>query len=172
MPELLKNFAIDFKLLFFQAINFFVVFFVLNKFVFKPLLKVLKKRRENVAANVRLKKEIEKILKETEQTRQQIINQAKKQSFEIISEAQKKSRLDQEKILRETIEKRQEILNEAQQIIMQEKEKMKEQILKEGKQLIKLGIFKALNKLPAEEKNEIFINEALSELKLKKGEIN
>ncbi|GIW66630.1 MAG: hypothetical protein KatS3mg095_0528 [Candidatus Parcubacteria bacterium] len=62
MEELLKAFGIDFKILIFQIINFFIVFFIVYKFFAKPLEQIIEERRKNVQEGVKLREEGERLL--------------------------------------------------------------------------------------------------------------
>ena len=81
--------GIDWKIFIAQLVNFVIVFWLLNRFAFKPLLKVLEERRTKVEKSVkdaqeiiqnkeRLDKEVDKKLKEASQKAQEIITSSNK----------------------------------------------------------------------------------------------
>ena len=48
MQTFVEKFGIDWKLMIAQLINFAIVFFILRAFVYKPVLKLLDKRRQKI----------------------------------------------------------------------------------------------------------------------------
>ncbi|MDO8462794.1 MAG: F0F1 ATP synthase subunit B [bacterium] len=52
MGELLTNLGIDWRLLIAQIVNFLVLFFLLRKFLYRPVLAMLEKRRATIAEGV------------------------------------------------------------------------------------------------------------------------
>lgn len=49
MTDLLQKLGIDWRLLIAQLVNFLVLFFVLRKFLYRPILGMLEQRRERIA---------------------------------------------------------------------------------------------------------------------------
>lgn len=108
--ELIKDFGIDPVLLAAQGINFLIVLFILKRFLYKPLVSLLRKRQNNIKTGVknaedaqkRLEKVIEEekvILKKAQTNAKKIIDDATKQSLEISQEIQENSKKQAEKIL-------------------------------------------------------------------------
>lgn len=166
MSELIKNFAIDWKLLLVQAVNFFIVFFILSRFVFKPLLKVISKRKEEIEKGLQLKEESENKLKEIEKLKQETLDKAKQEALNIINHYQLVAKEQRDQIIKEALSKKESIINEAFSTIEQEKEKIIIDAYKASNRLIKLGIAKVIGKMTDEEKSEVLIQEALEELKI------
>lgn len=87
MEELVKKFGIEPMLLIAQLINFGIVLFVLWKFAYKPLLKVLKDRQEKVAKSIADAKAVEQKLAEAEQLKLDKLKEAQSQARIIVEEA-------------------------------------------------------------------------------------
>lgn len=69
-----------------QAICFLILAYILNRFLFKPVLKIVDQRRieaEEAAKNAQM---IKNELKETKEARQQVLSKAHEQAEKIISE--------------------------------------------------------------------------------------
>ena len=90
--EILGNFGVEPILLTAQIINFLIVFFILKKFLYKPVLELLKKRKDTIAegirktedARIRLEKAAseEKIILKSAQTQaKMMIEQAKNEAI-------------------------------------------------------------------------------------------
>src|SRR3990167_5639362 len=111
--ELINNFGIDPVLLLAQVINFIIVLFILKRFLYKPVLGMLKKRKDDIASSIknteeterRLKKTIEEekeILKKAQDRAKKIIEDAINQSSQTSKDIQENAKKQSEKILSET----------------------------------------------------------------------
>lgn len=110
--ELIKNFGIDPFLLGAQIVNFLIIFFILKKFAFKPILGILKSREKTIKDGLKdaeeghklLEEAIEKeksILKNAQLNAEQILSDAKNQASEIIKKAEDKAKVQAEEILKD-----------------------------------------------------------------------
>lgn len=91
MEELVKKFGIEPSLLIAQILNFGIVLFVLWRYAYKPLLKVLRDRQEKVAKSMANAKAIEQKLAEAEQLKEQKLVEARKQAQVIVEQAEAES---------------------------------------------------------------------------------
>jgi F-type H+-transporting ATPase subunit b len=87
MGETLQTLGIQWPKLIAQVINFAIVMFVLWKWAYKPVLKMLELRREKVAESVTNADKIKAELAATEAKRQEVLNQANEQANKLIEEA-------------------------------------------------------------------------------------
>src|SRR3989344_3734981 len=108
--EILKNFGVQPVLLVAQIVNFLIILFILRKFFFGPITKVLEDRRQKIEEGLKNAETIERKLEETEEKTakiledaanqaKQVIDGAKSHSQEIVNEAQKEAA----KTLEETV---------------------------------------------------------------------
>lgn len=101
MEELVKKFGIEPALLLAQILNFAIVLFVLWKFAYKPLLGVMRERREKIEKSLQDAKTIEQKLAEAEQLKAAKILEARKdaqhimEKVEIESERYRKQRIEE-----------------------------------------------------------------------------
>ncbi len=133
MDGLISTFHISWKLLIAQVINFAVVFFVLQRFAFRPLSRILSER----------KKEIEQGLKDAEKSRELLAN-AENRAEEILSRA----RAHANEIIREAKQKHDEMLSRAQEDAMRERDRILQRAREEAEQeraKIEKGIFTRLS---------------------------
>ncbi len=98
MMDILGNFGFEPILFAAQVVNFLIILFLLQRFAFKPLLKMLEDRRQTIAEGLKnaedsrlsLQKALEeetKIIARAQQTADGLITDAKKQSKEFIAQA-------------------------------------------------------------------------------------
>ncbi|MFA6043144.1 MAG: F0F1 ATP synthase subunit B [Patescibacteria group bacterium] len=77
MEELVKKFGIEPTLLLAQVINFGLVLFVLWKFAYKPVLKIMRERREKIAKSLDDAKAVEQKLAEAEELKKVKLKEAR-----------------------------------------------------------------------------------------------
>ena len=99
----------DIGLLFWMLVSFGIVFFVLKKFAWKPILEMLYEREES----------IEKALKSAEQAKIEM-EKLQESNERFLNEA----RLESEKIFREAQEIKEKIISEAREQAVKEKDKI------------------------------------------------
>lgn len=98
-----------------QAVNFFILLFILNKLLYKPILKVLAERQRRIAEGLKNAEAIERRLNETNEkidkmmakasaNAQTIVDEAKKASVLIVEEARQKGARVAENIMKKAVE--------------------------------------------------------------------
>lgn len=111
--ELIKQFGLDPVLLGAQIINFLVVLFLLRRFLYKPILGLLKKRQDVISEGLRKAEEGEKrfanvleqektILKNAQVQAKRIIEDAKTESLELSRQMEQNLKIKSEKMLNDT----------------------------------------------------------------------
>lgn len=85
--EIIKEFGVDPLLLAAQVVNFLVIFFILRKFAFKPILDVLKKREKIIKDGLKDAEEGRKILEDAEIKEKDILKKANLKAEKIIDDA-------------------------------------------------------------------------------------
>ncbi|MEK7632067.1 MAG: F0F1 ATP synthase subunit B [Patescibacteria group bacterium] len=91
MEELVKKFGLDLGLLIAQILNFGVVLFVLWKFAYKPVLKVLRERQEKISQSLDDAKAVSEKLAEAEKLKQEKILEARREAQTIMEGVEKES---------------------------------------------------------------------------------
>lgn len=102
MSDLFSNLGIEWKVLIAQAINFAILFFVLSKFVWKPIKTVLDKRASEIVEAKENSEKINRALSAIEETRKQSLSETRVESQKLIDEALKRAVEATEKIMTET----------------------------------------------------------------------
>lgn len=120
--ELIKNFGIEPVLLAAQVINFLVILFLLKRFLYKPVLDVIKNREKTIKEGLEKAKEGEEILEKALEKEKQILKKAQGESKKLLEESKEQAK----EIIKQT-EKNSE--KQAEKILL----KAREQIIKETK---------------------------------------
>jgi len=148
--------GIDWKILLAQLINFIIVFWVLSRYAFKPLLKVLDERRAKVEKSV---KDAQEIIEEKEHLAQEVekkLSEANQKAQEIIALSSKAAKQDQARIRQEADSSASKMVAEAKTQITAMKQSMKQEIVKELGELIVSTTKKVIEEeVPTQTKNKI-----------------
>jgi F-type H+-transporting ATPase subunit b len=110
--EILKNFGFDPVMLAAQIVNFLIILYLLKRFLYKPVLEMLKKRVDTITEGLKqaeesrltLEKTLEeekKILAKAQESAKQIINEAKLQAIESAREIEENAKQQTEKMILE-----------------------------------------------------------------------
>lgn len=85
--EILKNFGFDLPMLVAQIINFLIIFFVLKRFLYKPVMNMVKTREDKIAQGLEQAEQARIKLEETLEEEKRILSKAQTQAKELIEEA-------------------------------------------------------------------------------------
>lgn len=134
MQELFENLGIDWKLLLAQAVNFLLVLWVLNRFVFRKLLSLLEERRKKIEQGLELRDRAEKEVAQIGNARHRALQEIKKEAEVVLSHTRDLARQKEQKLLQAAREQQDAILLKARE----QGEKDKEDMLKEAQQEIRM----------------------------------
>ncbi len=119
--EIFKNFGVNPILLIAQVVNFLIIFFILKKFLYKPILELLKKRQNTIVvglkqaedARIKFEKvviEEKNILKNAQLQAKKIIEDSEQESLEITKRMSDNVKKQTEKMLQDA---RNQIISES-----------------------------------------------------------
>lgn len=128
MEELIHKFGIDWKLLLAQIINFLILLFLLRKFLYKPLIDLMNKRRQKIVDGLEKAKKGEEELEKIQEFKEKELAKIQKEAEIIIAKAKESGDKKQQEILKEAEEKTKKIVEEAKGRIEIEKEKMLKEV--------------------------------------------
>lgn len=168
MSELLTHLGVNWKLLIAQAINFTVLFFVLKRFAFAPIMAMLRKRKTEIEKGFQLRDEAEAHLKRIKEIGEQELGEARAHALRVVGEGEDQAKKRKEEIAQDAAKKSEMIIADAKRIIRQEQVKAEDEIADHAEELISKGLIAVLGKLSPETRDRELIREALHELKLVK----
>src|SRR6476469_808717 len=87
ITEISRTFGLDVPHFISQVISFAIVAFLLHRFAYKPILKVLEERRQRIAEGLANAERIKQELAKAEAARQEILSKANTQANQLIEEA-------------------------------------------------------------------------------------
>ena len=144
MDTLINTFHLDLKLLIAQVINFAIVFWVLYRFAFKPLLKTIDERNNKIEKGLSDADSFEKKLQAAEDNYNKKIDEAKVEARKVVEDAVQKSELKRKESLEKTREEIGVVINQEKEKMQLEKEKTLKEIRSEVSDLVLASLEKVL----------------------------
>ncbi len=165
MHELLSHLGIDWKLLLAQVVNFAILFFVLKKFAYKPILGILRKRSDDIEEGLRASEESKERLSKTKIIEEERILAADKKALAMVQAAEITAKTRGEAIITDSTKKSEDIMQSAHRSIEQERGRMAAEVGQEAHAFFKMGIEKIIGKMSSAEREETLVREALNEMR-------
>lgn len=136
IQQLADTFGVDWPHLVAQIVSFAIVCFLLQRFAYKPVLKMLDQRRQQIAEGIADREKIASELSQTEAKCHELILQANTQAKLLIDEARKSAaRLEQQETQR-AIAAAEQIIRKARDAAAQEHARMAVDLKREIGQLV------------------------------------
>ena len=162
--QLLSQLGIDWKLLLSQAINFFILLLVLTFFVYKPVIKIIKKRNDRIKEGLDKANEADIRLKEVDNIGKEKIKEAENKSINIIKATEKKAKDLDHELGKKLEEKNLQLQKELQESHKKQQEQANEMVFKNAVELVKKTFIKTVELKP-EAVDEALIKKAATEIK-------
>jgi len=161
--DFLKDFGVEPILLLAQIVNFAILLFILKRFLYKPILKVLEERKNKIATSMKQSEQIQKRFEEMEIKQQEILDNAKNESAQIIGEAKSEAKTLSSQIQTEASNQADQTLRRAQETLALEKQKMVNEAKKEIVSVITLATQQVVSKVMTKKDKDQIVTEALNE---------
>jgi F-type H+-transporting ATPase subunit b len=164
MGELLHSLGIDAKLLFAQALNFGIVLFVLWKFAYKPILKVLDERRERIVRGEADAESAAKSLQDAEKEHELLLADARRVATTILAETRTAAEAVKARAVEEAEQERARILAQAKRDAEAEKSRAMAEAKGEVADLVVMATGKVLGSELTEAHQRQLVKQALREI--------
>lgn len=130
-----------------QAVNFFILLFILKRFLYKPILKVLDERKKRIEESLKNADEIEKRLQQTIEEEEKRLQKASLESEKIIkgAEAAAVQIIEEGKLKAEELSAR--ILKEGQVQLQLQKENLQREVRADLADILSLALQKVTGKM-------------------------
>ena len=163
--ELIKNFGLNPMLLGAQIINFLIVFYLLKKLLYKPVLNMLKKRqiaiKEGVEQAEQARIKLEKVVVEEKN----ILRNAQLQSKKIIEDARQELTVITRQANDNAKTQTEKMLNDTRQQIIKESEEAEKRLALNTSKLAASFLEKALKEFFSSKEQKEVISNALKKMK-------
>ena len=150
MNALLDQLGIDWKLFLSQAVNFFILLVVLTFFVYKPLIKVIKKRTARIKEGLEKADEADVRLAEIDVIGKGKIKEAEQKSIEIIKDTEDKAKILASELQKKNEEKQAQLQKEVALQLKKQLEEGKRTVLAQAADLVKKTIIKTVELKPGD----------------------
>ena len=162
--EFLNEFGFDPMLFFAQVVNFLIIFYILKRFMYKPVLEMLKKRENEIKKGISNKEESDRLLAETREKETQILQKAQIKAENIVNNA--KEEANQIKIQNEENTKREakKMITEAKITIENETKEAEEKLTAKIGNIAIMLLEKSLTGIFGKKEQEIILKKAAAQL--------
>lgn len=165
MEKIFSDFGVNPILLAAQVVNFLVLLFILQKLLYKPLIKVLDERKRRIEESLENAEKIQKELEETEANRAKVMDEAIEESKRIITEATTQGQMLMQESQTKAREEFDSMMEQGAQMIAGEKEKMKSEVKSEVASMIQMSLEKVLAGALDEKSHKKLVDDAVKTIK-------
>ncbi|HEY4694878.1 MAG TPA: F0F1 ATP synthase subunit B [Candidatus Nanoarchaeia archaeon] len=162
--KIIEEFGINPYLLLAQVVNFTILLFLLKKILYKPILKVLEERKVKIVRSLKEAEDIEKRLVETAKEQEKILEKARSEAANLISEVKKESKELSEKMLADTRATVDEAMKRGEERLELEKQQMMSEVKKDLAGLVIAATAKVTQKTMDEPSNRRLVEEVVREM--------
>jgi len=162
--EILNNFGFNWILFVAQIVNFLIIYWLLKKFLYKPVLKLLEERKNKIAAGIKDAEDAARLLEETLQKEEKILKTAQEKAKQLIDEAKTQSDAILKQSELETKKKVDEMLKEARTQISYETGLAEKRLEANISKLAIEFLEKSIKGLFGEKEQEVVMKNALKKL--------
>ncbi len=148
-----------------QIINIFILVWLLNKFLYKPLLKIIDERNKRIKEGLELTKKNEEERQKLAQLQKQKLAEAEKKVVELMQKAKQEATTQAKQIIKQAQEQAQQEAEKQRRLLMEELEQEKEKIRQETSELVVKITEKVLADLLDEKRRQEIIAAQLPKLK-------
>ncbi|MDO9579006.1 MAG: F0F1 ATP synthase subunit B [Bacteroidales bacterium] len=142
--QILGKIGFDWRMSLFSLINFLVAFWILKKFAFGPLTRVILERQKKSEETLENFEKAKSEIAMAKQTAKEIVYEGRVTINYLMSEAQNEAKQTVEIAKEKTKEETKKIIEEAKKTIEAEKEKMKESLYQETANLVSMATEKII----------------------------
>ncbi len=164
MEDIPKIFHIEWKILLAQSVNFGLVVFLLWRYAFGPIGKVLNDRSAKIEGGLRMAEEAKKNLAEAEEKTKGIIQEAKRESERIVKEAFDEAEKLRAEELARSKEESIKIIEAGKNSLLAEKDKIVGAIRQEMAELVVSASTATLRGVSDEKIDKVMAEKALTNL--------
>ena len=163
--EILEDFGVEPILLLAQVVNFVILLYILKRFLYKPILKVLEERKKRIETSVKQSEEMQKRFDEITKKQTEILDKAKVESEQIIEGAKNEAKILADQIQLNATNAGNETIKRTQQTLEIEKQKMINEAKREIVDVVTSITEKVVQKNLTKGDKERLVRQALTEIK-------
>ncbi|MCA6070245.1 MAG: F0F1 ATP synthase subunit B [Endomicrobium sp.] len=162
--EIIQKFGLEAKLFLFQLVNFLIVVFVLKRFLFSPLKKMLDERKRRIAQSLQDAENAKIALENADEERKKILANAKSNADKLTASVKASIDESRTEAIEEAKQHSAQILEDARHQAATEFENMSKEIGKISVNLSGKVLSKVLSDLFTEDEKQKLISRALEKI--------
>ncbi|MDR1522444.1 MAG: ATP synthase F0 subunit B [Endomicrobium sp.] len=162
--EIIQKFGLEAKLFLFQLVNFLIIVFILKRFLFAPLRKMLEQRKRKIEQSLLDAENAKLALDNASQERKKMLSEAKLNADKLTSSVKIAIEEEKQKATIEAKHQAQTILDEARQQAGLEFDNVSKQLGKMSIDLSQKILKKVFSDLFSEEEKQKLMSRALEKI--------
>lgn len=160
----MEGLGLDLKSLIFQMINFAVLAFLLGRFLYGPIIRVLDSRRRKIEESMKETEKIKQALEEIKKEQAQILSQARAEAKILLAQEAERAKANyQESLAKASIDVNQTLID-GRQALQRQRDEFQEKIKLEMVNLVKESLRKVLREGLSEAEKEKLVSQALKKI--------
>src|SRR3989344_6441221 len=164
MSELFAQLGLDWKLVIAQAVNFLIVVFLLQKFVFSKLIKLMEERKERIEKGLQMREAAERELARTHEVRRIELAETRREAEAIVAQARNLSIEREKQLVAKARKEAEKMLYQAKADITRETEAALQEATEDIAQMALLAAEKILGRTITEEDRKRLTKEVMESL--------
>jgi F-type H+-transporting ATPase subunit b len=156
--------GINWPSLLFQLINFGILFWLLKRYAYQPILKVLADRRAAIEESLRSAKTIEATRRTLEEEGRRAVGEARRQAQEIVEQSRQQAADIVARAEEQAAEKADDLLRQAQARITQEMSTARQELRQETAGLVVLATEKILRRKLDAKADHALVRQAIEDM--------
>lgn len=165
MEKVLSDFGVNPILLAAQVVNFLVLVFILQKLLYKPVIKLLDERKKKIEESLKNAEKIQLELEETEARREKVLNDAIEEGKRIIAEASAQGALMMQESQAKAKEDMEAMMEQGKAMISGERDKMTREVKGEVARMIEMSMEKVLGGSLDSKSQQKLVDDAVKTIK-------
>lgn len=163
--DVLANIGFDWQVALANFVNFLIVFWILKKYVFKPIGKTIEERNALIDSGIENAKNSENELRLAQEKAEEEIKNARSEANQIVARAKENGDDLLGRAQKDADQKADIAIAEAQKAITKQKEQMEKELLEKTAGLVAKGVSKILDEDIDDAKNADLNQRALEAMK-------
>ena len=147
LKGILNNFGVEWPQFFAQLLVFAIVYFILKKYAFGPIVNVLEQRRLRIVEAMANADKVKKELAETEARKKQVLQEAVEQAQKIVAEAKQSADAVRARLEQEAVTEAERIVARAREAGQLEVDRLKVDFQREAGRLVVMAAQKVTGKI-------------------------
>lgn len=165
--ELFKTFGIEPTLLVAQIVNFLIILYLLKRFLYKPVLEMLKQREKTIREGLEKAEQARLLLERTQDEEKTILQKAQQQATRLVEEAKDHAVELMKQSEERSKQHTEKMITEAKDQIMKETRDAEKRLARNVSELAVAFLRKSLSDILSEREQKEIMTRAIQKLKVK-----